>query len=308
MSVKRSIFIALCMFILQAVLAFPAFAAEAAELVGEKTPLFYEVKSGKSVVYLMGSIHIGKKEMYPLPGEIMDAFEESDYLVLEADFSDQFLGDVFAIVKAGVYFDDDGLERHISTETMRELVKFLKANNLSFKQFRKYKPWFAAMMIEAYGTLKMGFDAQYGIDKFFKNRGRDEKEILELEGAQFQIDLLDSLTNEEQEEMLKTAIGRATSDEGIWDQILRVWLEGDAEKLEEMILEEFGDGTKMSSIGEKLLLNRNKGMVEKIEGYIETGGKYFVVVGAGHIVGKKGIVDLLEKKEYKVVRIKYDSE
>jgi uncharacterized protein YbaP (TraB family) len=40
-------------------------------------------------------------------------------------------------------------------------------------------------------------------------------------------------------------------------------------------------------------------MSSRIEEYLGAGGTYFVIVGAAHIVGEKGIVELLERKGYR---------
>ncbi len=51
---------------------------------------------------------------------------------------------------------------------------------------------------------------------------------------------------------------------------------------------------------DELITNRNYAMTEKIEGFLKTDKNYFVVVGAGHVIGEEGIVALLRKKAYRV--------
>ena len=53
-------------------------------------------------------------------------------------------------------------------------------------------------------------------------------------------------------------------------------------------------------IYEKLFNDRNRKMVSKIEDYLKGKGIYFVIVGAGHMIGEKGIVETLRKKGYRV--------
>lgn len=47
-------------------------------------------KEAGATVFLMGSIHVGKKEFYPLPQVIEKAFRESDALAVEVDTSSAF--------------------------------------------------------------------------------------------------------------------------------------------------------------------------------------------------------------------------
>jgi len=60
---------------------------------------------------------------------------------------------------------------------------------------------------------------------------------------------------------------------------------------------------KMNSIYEKLIYERNRNMVSKIEEFLRTKETYFVVVGAGHLVGKKGIIEMLRGKGYPVEQL-----
>ena len=57
------------------------------------------------------------------------------------------------------------------------------------------------------------------------------------------------------------------------------------------------------SLNEKLLDERNFRMVDKIEGFLEDDDVCFMVVGAGHLVGENGIINLLAKKGYKISQL-----
>ena len=59
----------------------------------------------------------------------------------------------------------------------------------------------------------------------------------------------------------------------------------------------------MEPIFKRLLDDRNKGMASKIEGYLKTKETYFVVVGAGHLVGDKGIIKMLKERGYSVEQL-----
>jgi hypothetical protein len=54
---------------------------------------------------------------------------------------------------------------------------------------------------------------------------------------------------------------------------------------------------------QKLFEDRNVKMLSKIEGYLNSNGSYFVIVGAGHMVGKRGLVELLKAKGYEVAQL-----
>jgi uncharacterized protein YbaP (TraB family) len=55
---------------------------------------------------------------------------------------------------------------------------------------------------------------------------------------------------------------------------------------------------KLIPIYEKLVIERNRKMVSKIEEYLKEKETFFVIVGAGHLVGNQGIIELLKGKGF----------
>jgi len=49
-----------------------------------------------------------------------------------------------------------------------------------------------------------------------------------------------------------------------------------------------------------LIIERNNNWVPQIENFIGQNDNYFIVVGALHLVGKKGVVELLKAKGHKI--------
>jgi uncharacterized protein len=89
--------------------------------VARGTKLFlWKATSPTTEVYLLGSIHLGKKEWYPLAKEIDGAFEKSKFLVLEADpaKADQLKLQQL-VFQHGLYGADDSLAKHVSAETLK---------------------------------------------------------------------------------------------------------------------------------------------------------------------------------------------
>src|SRR5207249_1885435 len=75
----------------------------------------WKATSSTTEIYLLGSIHLGKQEFYPLAKEIEAAFERSKYLVLEADESKLEPGKLQQMVlEQGIYAQDDSLPKHAS--------------------------------------------------------------------------------------------------------------------------------------------------------------------------------------------------
>jgi uncharacterized protein YbaP (TraB family) len=87
------------------------------------------------------------------------------------------------------------------------------------------------------------------------------------------------------------------------ESMVRAWTSGDAQALESIIADAVQPDTSLAPVLEKLLDKRNVKMTSKIEGYLNSNGTYFVIVGAGHLVDKSGIVELLRGKGYVVEQL-----
>ena len=81
-------------------------------------------------------------------------------------------------------------------------------------------------------------------------------------------------------------------------KLYNAWDDGNTPEMEDLILEGIEDSPELQMINKKLLDERNYSMEEKIEVFLQDDETYFVVVGAGHLVGENGIINLLKGKGY----------
>ena len=88
----------------------------------EEKSFLWQVRNGRTTVYLLGSLHFLKKEHYPLSSRIEKAFEEAHSLIVEANIQDKSRIDMEAIAERALYMGNDTLKDHVSKETY-ELIK-----------------------------------------------------------------------------------------------------------------------------------------------------------------------------------------
>jgi uncharacterized protein YbaP (TraB family) len=261
-----------------------------------------EGTAGKS--YLLGSVHLLKKEHYPLKQVIEQSFEQSDVLAVEADLSgDKIMSQAMVLMQKGMYSGEETFKDNISPETYQKVETKLKELGMDIDGVKKFKPWFLAMTLSSMELVKMGFSPEYGIDLYFLGKaGKEEskKEIAELEGVDFQIALLDGLTKEENEGFLISTIQESERMGKEMDNIIKAWLNGDLENMEQLLNENTKETPAAVALYKKLLDDRNIKMVEKIEGYLNSGKTHFIVAGAAHMIGEKGIVQLLKNRRIKI--------
>jgi uncharacterized protein YbaP (TraB family) len=151
--------------------------------------------------------------------------------------------------------------------------------------------------------MKSGYDPEYGIDKYFLSKAAGKKKILELESLDYQIDLLSGLDDTEQELFLLYTLKDLKILVQEVDKLVDAWKSGAAESMESTITKSFTEDRKFYPIYEKLIYKRNRNMTLKIEDFLRTSGTYFVVVGAAHLLGDRGIIQLLKEKGFNVEQL-----
>ncbi|MCA0758202.1 TraB/GumN family protein [Paenibacillus sp. N4] len=279
--------------------------AERAALLEEKEAsrgFLWKTEHAGNTVYLLGSIHIANEAMYPLRKEIQEAYESSDYLVVEADISKAGEPAIQKLVEEiSTYKDGTTLKDHISAETYAEIGKILKGFGLEPNAFDAFKPWNVSLGLDGLTSQKQGFSAGIGIDAFFLQQAiAGSLPIIELESFELQLRMFDGFSAELQEEMLKGSIESFYAEDSGIDELSDMWVSGNEEELLALTNETAGN----EELYKAMLEDRNLPMAHKIKGYLngEKGETYFVVVGAAHMLGEHGLVPLLEKEGFTVTR------
>ncbi len=268
---------------------------------GQKN-FMWKVRSQTATVYLLGSIHYMKKEAYPLNIAIEDAFSRSNVLAVEANVNDPEKLYFSKFIDGAFYPGDDTLEKHVSLQTYELVAGEFGKHGLPMGILSKEKPWFLALTLTALELLKSGYTPEYGIDMHFLSKA-GLKRIVELESLDQQVDLLSGFSDAEQEAFLVHTIKELDTWSRESEVLMRTWRTGDARGLESMLAKSTVSGKGMASIYEKLLYARNRSMASRVEDLLRSKDTCFVIVGAAHLVGNRGIVELLRKKGYSVEQL-----
>lgn len=263
----------------------------------------WKVQSKTSTVYVLGSIHFMKKEAYPLNRKIEDAFDKSDVLVVEANINDINQIDVQQLIDGAFYPVNETLEKHVSRETYEVIKKESGELGMPLEFINKQKPWFLALTFTSFELLKLRFDPNYGIDIYFLSKASGKKKIKELENIDYQINLLSNFSDDDQELFLLYTLKDLNILGQEVEKMIHTWISGDTKGMESIITKSLTEDRRMASIYEKLIYERNRNMVSRIEGFLRSKETYFVIVGAGHLIGNKGIIEILRRKGYLVEQI-----
>jgi uncharacterized protein YbaP (TraB family) len=254
----------------------------------------------------MGSIHFADQSFYPLRAEIEQAFERSDYLVVELDVN-ALDPDTYnqMISRKGVYPDGKSIRDAVSDETLQALRARLRQLNVPFDAVKSYKPGVLVLTMTAIQVMQMGFDPQLGIDFYFLEKAARQpvKQVVELETLEQQLSLFIDIPDGDL--LLKETLYSMDETESMMAEMVSYWKKGDENAMDKLLFEDSLDEyPAFAKIYDSLFYARNRNMVSSIEPMLEQDGKvYFVVVGSGHLIGNKGIVNVLKQKGYKVKRL-----
>lgn len=267
--------------------------------------IFWEVESKTGgTVFLLGSIHFADSSFYPLAPVIEESFQKSDYLVTEIDLSK--INQMQMIAKVS-YPLTDSLAGHIADTTMTKLVKYFSTKGMSRQMLNRFKPAFITMMISQFESANAGITPEYGIDIHFTKKAKERKmKILELENADYQLQVLDMMNKEGIEnKVINSALEDANKTNENVKELAENWKKGDLiaidSSLKQMSEEDIPEN---KDFYEELIDKRNIAMTEKVIEYLSDNTKknYFVIAGAAHLIGDKGIIKLLEQRGYKAIR------
>jgi len=264
----------------------------------------WEVKDGRGqggTVYVVGSIHLGKEGQLTLPPSMGAAFERSDVLVVEVDVTQVDQARMQQLVLAhGMLPPEQPLSSRLDVETRTLLTEAAARVGLPMLGLERMRPWLAAMTLSMLELRRVGFEPGNGVDLAFLRRARQgRKEVLELETAEGQVRMLATLPEPIQDLMLRDQLLSSFRSPQLIDLLVEDWKAGDGEAMAIHVLE---GATKPEYLPlyEKIFFERNEQMARRIGEMLAQPRTHFVVVGAGHVVGARGILALLQAKGHTV--------
>src|SRR4030095_1929586 len=222
----------------------------------------------------------------------------SDVVYFEVDMDNLF--EMLGVVRKMKMRDDTTLADLLDKEDYQRVKKYFenKGTLLPFSVLETYKPLLAASMLMETGTE---CDAPEAMEEVIMKEAKSySKNVRGLETMSYQMSIFDTIPYKMQALQLVKYIDDADKgtgdDDKEYDKLMQAYRDQDLSKLEEL--------TKTTDMGianftDLLLYNSNKNWVEKLK-TILPGNSVVVAVGAGHLPGDKGVINLLRKAGYTV--------
>ncbi len=256
--------------------------------------------SAGTEVFLLGSIHALPKEAYPLAAEINEAFASARSVFFEVDMEDTSgLGG--HMLAAGALPPDQRLGDVLDPETRRHFDAYLEASGMSFTTFEAMKPWMAALALTSIELMKAGFLTDSGLDLHLARRARQQgKTIGAFETAEYQIGLFSAMDEDESRAFLRYALKDLDTLVSQLGALTEAWKTGDVEALSALLTEAFVDEPVLF---ERMVTVRNRAWLPRVEGLLNGDDTAMVIVGALHLVGPGGLIEMLRDQGYRVEQL-----
>lgn len=275
-------------------------AAQSAE---DRGPALWRVSDEDSDLYLFGTFHLLPQGTDFETSALTAAMRATPTTIFEVDTqSESAVREVGALVQR-YGFNPEGvtLQSLIGQDRFDALAARAASAGVAPAQLEPLRPWLAILTVSLAYIQQFGFDAASGAEAAIRARAAAEGDALAyLESAEVQIKALAALDGEDMLETFDAQLKQIDEIETAAGELLAAWLAGDLAALERFALDDLRDTPGAYNA---LIVARNEAWIAEIERLMTGEGDAFIAVGAGHLVGRDGVVRQLKKKGYRVERV-----
>lgn len=268
------------------------------------TPLLYAVRDADSTMYLYGTVHVRPRGADWGNARVRAAIDESGEVWTELMMNpetDQQTG-VLAM-QLGRAEPGLPLSSWLTPEENASLNQVTTRLGMPQGALEPFKPWLAALTLTLAPLVQAGFDPESGVDRsidaYADNAG---KTMRALETPDLQLNFFANLSPEIQREMLQEAITESEDLPAMIGQMSTAWERGDERALAAAVIDE--TRTEYPELYQMLFVDRNNAWMTELTREMEGAGVDFVAVGAGHIIGRDGLVSQFRARGYRVERVR----
>lgn len=269
-------------------------------------PLLWKVSDADNSLYLLGSFHLLKPDDYPLSAEVDAAFADAEALVFEVA-PEELAAQAEVAAKfqhAAQYADGLSLSKVVPAQTLQKLEKMAAMSGASLATMENVEPWAVNLGLLIGVSQALGFRPEQGLDRHLMQRAAEAKKpAAGLETLDSQFAALDATPHAEQVADLDEFLSDPQKAIAKLQNMHAWWRAGDVARLDGELREEMARERPDSY--RRINVDRNRAWLPKLEARLQQPGTddTLVVVGALHLLGSDGVVEMLRAKGYQVERI-----
>ncbi len=254
-------------------------------------------KPGVQTSHLFGTMHIEDPEVVKLPKPVQEAFDKADGVTLEVVLDPQSL---LAMATAFMLTDGSTLESHIGAQLYSRSVKAMSAHGMPEMMVAQMKPWAVAVTL-------MTPPPETGVVldlKLYQQAVAQGKPVTGLETPMEQMSLFEAFSEADQIALLKDTLDNLDELPRLFADLKAAYLARDLGRLEKVSDASMSenDPRLVEVFNRKFIVERNHRMVERMQPLLK-GGRQFIAVGALHLPGEDGLLQLLSERGYTVTAV-----
>jgi uncharacterized protein YbaP (TraB family) len=252
----------------------------------------WAIRGAHNTVYLAGSIHLLRAADATLPAAFTQAYAGATRLVMEVDLpkldADEMARTLIehARLPAGTT-----LEQQLGAARFYRVSAAATALGLPDATLERDTPWMVGLQLTELEYVHLGFDPQQGVEGQLVRRALvDHKPTAGLESFGDELGVFAALSRGEQLRFLDMALADLDDAESDTQAVLEAWRRGDARRLAALLAREY---RTFPTLYRALVTERNRRWLPQIEALLQQHEDCLVVVGALHLVGRGGLLELL---------------
>ncbi len=244
--------------------------------------------------WLLGTVHSEDPRLLDFPEALLDALAAADRLALELvpDMA------MMEVLNEAMHYPEARLHEVLEPEIYARLVAILDQHyGMGEPAVRRLRPWSAAMTV-AVPPPQTGLFMDLVLS--IRARGLD-KEVVALETIEEQLDFLAGMSKPMQLALLRQAVADFPRQDELFEALVATYLAGDLDRLEAVAADQMAnlDPELRAHFEQVGMIGRNHTMVERAWPWLEQGG-LMIAVGALHLPGEEGLVELLRARGLRV--------
>jgi hypothetical protein len=258
----------------------------------------WAIHGDHNTVYLAGSVHLLKANDSNLPPAFDHAYKGSKALVMELAIDKLDPMETASwMLENGTLAEGTTLRATIGDDRYRRVSKEAERLGVPMEAADMLQPWALGLQLIEMQYMQLGFDPQQGVEQQLQHKAQtDGKPISGLETLAEQLGVLQGMSYPDQARFLDMIVTEMHDVESETDSVVTAWRSGDTAKLAALLSDEYKTFPNLYRL---LVSDRNKRWVPQIEKLLHGNQDYFVVVGALHLVGDGGLLELMRHDGYR---------
>lgn len=247
--------------------------------------------------YLFGTIHLVCEEEFHLGTQVEEKLKESNVLILEVDLDDPSL----ALSMLSKMHNAGGEKiTDFLTDDEYELTRglLMERTGVDIGMLKSMRPFMLMSLI--YPNL-MECETKSYENELMRIAKSNQMEVQGLESVDDQLSVFDQIPLKDQYRSFFEYAGNLAKGKEEFKQLIEAYNKEEIGRLVQMV----ADSPEYRDYQDILLDNRNRNWIDPM-GDLMTKGPIFFAVGAGHLGGEMGLIELLKYEGYKVTRLKND--